>query len=310
MSRYFINQTHGGFRMNAGLIKADRDTFAVYQAIYSNADTELHFDWNKRLNDTKWGEDLHYWVMLGNKKIGGIMVTNDCTRFPFLIEPFCDRALFWRIVIQYLKENKPSIRNLYSVLDADIPVLLSYGYKIVQTRKMMCRPTERYSVQLDDRFTCHTPDPANDLDEMTDVIVESYKGKIDYLMDPDSSECDNREGAREDLVFFLKGYAETNTLHHATLIRLKSTNKLVALCVAGVHPKANRPHCSYIADIAVLPEYCGNGLAKWMIQNALTNAAPTCDVMMLCVTVGNNAEGLYRNQGFWGGPSFTNMTKL
>ena len=115
--------------MESYLIKADKDVFAVYQTIYSNADTELHFDWNKRLNDTKWANDAFYWVILDGKKIGGIMILDHCTRFPFLIEPFCDRALFWRIVIDYLGENKPDIRNLYSVLDADIPILLSYGYK-------------------------------------------------------------------------------------------------------------------------------------------------------------------------------------
>ena len=39
--------------MNAKLIKADVNLFAVYQTIYSNADTEMWYDWNERLEDTK-----------------------------------------------------------------------------------------------------------------------------------------------------------------------------------------------------------------------------------------------------------------
>jgi hypothetical protein len=39
------------------IIKADKDLFAVYQTIYSNADTELSYDWYSRLNDTTWTEE-------------------------------------------------------------------------------------------------------------------------------------------------------------------------------------------------------------------------------------------------------------
>ena len=174
----------------------------------------------------------------------------------------------------------------------------------------MCRPTESFELRRDEQFTYHVPDIEKDLDEMADVIAKGYKDGIDYLMAPESSETDNIQEARDDLRFFLEGYAVTGTLHHSILIREKSTNKLVALCVAGIHPNEDRPRFAFIADITVLTEFRGKGLAKFMVQNALTNASKTCDVMMLCVTVGNNAEGLYRWLGFWGGPRFTNMTKL
>ena len=295
--------------MKGTLIKADKDCFAVNQTIYSNADTNLNFDWQKRLDDTRWSDDC-YWVMWESKRVGGIIVLDDCTRFPFLIEPFCDRALFWRIVIRYLTENKPGITKLYSVPDTDVPVLLSYGYKVEQSRRMMCRPAELLPLELDEQFTCHTPDKDKDLEEMTDVIIKGYAGGVDYSLVVDMDDESHRNEARNDLVYFLDGYATSDTLHYSVLIREKASNRVVALCMAGIHPKEANPHFSYISDITVLPEYRGKGLAKFMIQHAVTKAAATCDAVGLCVTVGNKAEALYREMGFWGGPRFTSMSKL
>ena len=57
-----MNQ-EANYIMNTSLQKADRNAFAVYQTIYSNADTNLHFDWEKRLGDTNCTDEC-YWVML------------------------------------------------------------------------------------------------------------------------------------------------------------------------------------------------------------------------------------------------------
>ena len=227
-----------------------------------------------------------------------------------MVEPFCDRVLFWRIVIRYFEENKPGITKLYSVLDIDVPVLLSYGYKVDRSRRTMCRPAERFPLELDDRFTCHTPDKENDLDEMTDVIIKGFAEGIDYRLDADMDDESRQNETRDDLVNSLDGYVASDTLHHSVLIREKASNRMVALCMAGIYPKELHPRFSAISDITVLPEYRGRGLAKFMIQHAVTKAADTCDAVMLCVTTGNNAEALYREMGFWGGPRFTSMSKL
>ena len=47
--------------MNGTLLKVDKNAFAVYQTIYSNADTNLNFDWEKRLCDTKWTDNTGVW---------------------------------------------------------------------------------------------------------------------------------------------------------------------------------------------------------------------------------------------------------
>ena len=43
--------------MNYYFEKADKDLFATYQTIYSQADIEMWYDWNARLNDTKWTDE-------------------------------------------------------------------------------------------------------------------------------------------------------------------------------------------------------------------------------------------------------------
>lgn len=293
--------------MNACLTPAEKHAFAVYQTVYSGADTELHFDWRKRLDDTKWAEDAYYWVMLDGQRIGGIMILEDCTRFPFLIEPFQDRALFWHIVLRHLRAHRPDIDSLYSVLDADIPVLLSYGYQVERTRRMMCRPTEAFALAYNDQYTYHIPSIADDLDELEALVVHGYEDGIDRRLDPETSAQEIGAEARSDLRFFLEGYAATGTLHHSLLIREKETNAPAALCVAGRHPLEDRPRFAYVAELAVLPAHRHQGLATLMLQNALAQAAPDHDLLLLCVTIGNNAEALYHHLGFWAGPAFTNM---
>lgn len=285
------------------IVKADNDVFAVFQTIYSNADTNLNYDWDSRLNDTKWTDEC-YWVMQDGQKIGGILILKDTTQFPFLITPFCDRNLFWYIVLKHIKENSLNITKINSILDDDVRVLLTYGYKVDKSRRMMCRPAEKFQLQIDNRYEARIPDVKNDIDEMVSVVLSGYKDGIDYQLDGAGTD----EEARQDILYFLDGYLKTNTLNQSVLIHEKDTGKLIAFIMSGRHPDENRDRFSLIADITVLPEHRGKGIAEYMIKHALTEAVDTSDILTLCVTVGNNAESLYRKMGFWGGPIFTGMS--
>ena len=79
--------------------KADKDLFAVYQTIYSGADIEMWFSWKDRLNDTKWSDDC-YFLTCSGEKIGGAIISKGLVMYAFLVPPFCDRYLFWKLVVK------------------------------------------------------------------------------------------------------------------------------------------------------------------------------------------------------------------
>ncbi|MFD1176660.1 hypothetical protein ACFQ3W_10150 [Paenibacillus puldeungensis] len=58
------------------LEQAEINSFAVQQVIYSSSDIEMWFDWNSRLNDTKF-TDQCFWIMCDDDRIGGIVKLTD-----------------------------------------------------------------------------------------------------------------------------------------------------------------------------------------------------------------------------------------
>jgi GNAT superfamily N-acetyltransferase len=284
------------------VVKAEKKLFAVYQTIYSNVDTNIHFSWKERLNDTLWTDEC-YWVMKKDQKIGGVIIQEDTTRFAFLIAPFNDRELFWKIVHNYINQSNKGVTKMYSVHDCDLDILLSYGYKVEFSRKMMYRPTDYLVNELNRKFYYNIPDLKNNLDEMINVIYEGYKNGIDFASFGEES----LDEIKKDILRFVKNFIKTNTLDQSTVIYLKKTDKIVAICFAGQNPKSPKWK-SFIYDIVVLPEYRNNGIGEFMICKALAEANKTSQIMGLCVTVGNTAEILYRKLGFLSGPRFTSMS--
>ena len=104
--------------MKSKLIKVDDKLFAVYQTMYSNADTNMSYDWESRLRDTKHWVDQGYFLILEGEKIGGAVITDDCIRFPFLISPYCDRIQFWRHLLKLAPR-----KTLEGMLDEDVSIL-------------------------------------------------------------------------------------------------------------------------------------------------------------------------------------------
>jgi GNAT superfamily N-acetyltransferase len=83
-------------------------------------------------------------------------------------------------------------------------------------------------------------------------------------------------------------------------------DKLVGACLAGVDSNAVNGFAG-IGELAVLPDYQGQGLGSFMLKTALNNAHPHAPAMKLVVTIGNPAESLYHRLGFLPGPRFTEM---
>lgn len=281
--------------MGFSLEQADKNLFAVYQTMYSKADIEMWYDWNRQLNDTKW-TDQCFFVMLDGKKVGGVIITDDAISYPFLISPFCERVKFWSFILNHCQHE-----NINGVLAEDVRTLFMFGYEIKTINQVMCRPTDILHYDLPDEFICRSFDVNKESDEIGNVIVEGYKGSI----------CDEINGtatqksAIDDMKNVLNIYSRKD---YSQIIVEKATNKIVAVCLAGIGE--HYPH-NYveIADICVLPEFRGNGLARYLIGRVVTDSHGVSPFVKLFVYVGNNAEYLYHKMGFISGPQFTNMTK-
>ncbi|WMJ88531.1 GNAT family N-acetyltransferase [Anaerocolumna sp. MB42-C2] len=276
-------------------MQADKDLFSIYQTIYSNADIEMWFDWKKRLDDTKW-TDQCYFVLLDGHKIGGIIITDDTIMFPFIIPPFCDRTAFWTFVLKHSGRER-----IKGVLDIDSVILPMFGYKIDTVNQVMCRPADCITHNLPNGFICRAVNINAEAKEIGDVIIQSYAGGI----------CDEINGAAslekaiEDAEKVLEVYSHKDLSH---VIVEKTTNRIVAVCLAGRGRNYVNDYVE-IADLCVLPQFRGIGLAKFMIGKVVTESNGIAPFIKLFVYVGNTAEFIYRQMGFMSGPRFTNMSR-
>jgi len=285
----------GKIILNTDLIRADKNLFAIYQTMYSNADIEIWYDWDRRLNDTTW-TDQCYFLTLDGKKIGGAVITDDKIMFPFLIAPFYDRITFWSWLLKHSPKSKIS-----GVLDEDSSILLMFSYKAIDTNQVMCRPADNVDVVLPDGFFCRPFDMEKEADEIGNAILKGYRGGIDSDIHGEAT----LEYAIEDARRVIKIYAPKDLSH---VLVEATTNQIVGVCIAGVGENYTHGYAE-IADICVLPEYRGRGLAKYMISRIVTQAHGVAPFVKLFVTIGNNSEYVYRQMGFIAGPRFTNMER-
>lgn len=280
--------------------RADKDLFAVYQTIYSGADIEMWFSWKDRLNDTKWSGDS-YFLMRSNEKIGGAIISKGLVMYAFLVPPFCDRCLFWKLVIHKAKEitNNGEI-EFKGVLWDDVPVLQNYGAKAWRPRQMMCRPTDILEDTVPDGISLETPCEA-DIAEIAEAEHKAYLGTISYEMFGEDSLEHIIDGLTN---FCFKWYQQTDSMDQFVVAKAKG--KIIGACVAGMNPEMPNGFAG-IDDVFVLPEYRGRGIAGAMIRRAVSAAYGRTPVMKLHVLVNNPAACLYRNLGFTAGPVFTDM---
>lgn len=282
-------------------IKAEKDLFAVYQTIYSQADIEMWYDWNARLNDTKWSDDC-YFVYCDGEKIGGALIAPNLVMFPFLIAPYCDRRLFWKYILKHARElSYENEIQFKGMLTDDVAILMSFGVEIWRQRQIMCRPTDNLRYTLHDDFYIETP-KKSDISEIANVLRKSFIDGISYRVFGE----DDIEQVKTNIRDCYERYQGTNSLNQTVVVKRKANSSIVGGCIAGINPKMTNAFAG-IDELFVLPEYRGEGLAETMLKHSITSAFPVTSVMKLHVLMGNPAESLYRKLGFVSGPRFTDM---
>ncbi len=284
--------------------RAEKHHFSVFQAIYADADIELWYDWKLRLNDTTWTDNC-FWVLLDGRKVGGAIMEGDSVIWPFLVAPFEDRVFFWKAILHHMTVQTGSPVRLVGMLDRDMDVLLSFGCRIVSMRRMMCRPTEPFDVAPPQGYERRTAS-REDIPALVQADNEGYAGGIIRELFGE----EDREQLAKDFAEVFRIYEETGTTEQFSIVSAKGSTDIAGFCQAGAMAYRRNDALddfSSIGSIAVLPAHRNKGLAEYMLKHALNEAHKTSRAMRLAVTVGNNAESLYRRLGFVPGPRFTNM---
>lgn len=281
--------------MSFELVQAEKSLFAVCQTIYSDADTELWYDWQRRLQDTQWTDDC-FFLLKDGKRIGGAILTGQSLLYPFLVPSYCDRAEFWQTLLR-LRD----IQHINGVLAQDVALLPMYGYRIKSTRQVMCRPVEPCDTVLPEGFSLRAILPDQDMAAMGASLQQAYAGGIDFetFGEPTLQE------AVEDAQHVLGIYAACNFSH---AVVQESTGEIAGVCLAGIGSGYVHQYAE-IAELCVLPQHRGKGIARAMINRVLSDACGVSPFVKLCVTVGNPAEYLYRQMGFQPGPRFANLER-
>ncbi|WP_420799799.1 GNAT family N-acetyltransferase [Paenibacillus mesophilus] len=82
----------------------------------------------------------------------------------------------------------------------------------------------------------------------------------------------------------------------SSLVINKSSNEMVAVCLISLWEEL-----PLVSDIAVIPRYRSNRIASKLLRKALTVLNEEYEILRLFVTIGNSAEALYYNLGFYPG---------
>lgn len=280
--------------MSVNLAQTNDDLFAVYQTMYSNADTNMSYDWNCRLRDTKWAKDQCYFLVLDGKKIGGAIIMEDSIRFPFLIPPYCDRVQFWT----YLLKLAPR-KYLRGMLDEDVAVLPMFNYKAAEPFMALCRPSDIVETSLPEGFICRPFDAQADVTTFGKIMEESHR--YGFL----GSDGMTPEDYTADAIRVLGIYALRS---FSIAIEEKATGQMVGACLAGIGDNFVLGFAE-VADICVLPQYRNRGFAKHMLGHIITQSYGVAPFVKIWVNTGNPSEYLYRQMGFIPGPRFTKMER-
>lgn len=276
------------------------DYFCIYYAIYGT-NIYMSYDWKELLG--KFSPNGNGIIIFKEGvPVGGVTISDSHLSSPFLIPPFCDIKEFWQAVINYSKEeNKDETLYFDNIPESHAEIIASLGATKKWAQRHMYRPTAEYNVKPNDDFYFTIPTKI-DKSEIIRVVYEAHMDGYTSTIygKPDISNIEDAINRR-----FIS-FQETSTLHFGTIAKTKNTNKIAAVCIAGIYPDSINSF-STIHQVSVLPVYRRQGLAQAMILNSINAAHINSPVIGLGVLVGNPAELVYQKLGFIAGPAYFNL---
>lgn len=274
------------------LIQANSKDFAIHYTTYRE-NVFFRQSWERRV--AIFEDDIPcYWLLHNGARIGGVCLKPNLLWAIFLEPPFTD---MYRVLVRLKK-------YLIEISDSTMPIevvgILPYqaehfsrlGFKPIETRRVMIRPTEKFDViDWGNDFMIKTPSVKN-LEEIAQLSYKGYLGS-DSIGYPTQNTIEQQ---RSDLEYYFKYNNEELLRKSSSLVFDKQNNKLVGACLISMWEGL-----PLISNIVVDKKYRGRGIASNLLKHSLSTLKENHEVVRLFVTVGNSAESLYYQLGFYPG---------
>ncbi|OBR67973.1 hypothetical protein A7K91_18750 [Paenibacillus oryzae] len=277
---------------NYALVRAEYKTFSIHFNTYRE-NIFFRQSWEKRL--PIFGDDDHcYWITYQQKRIGGVCIEPNTMSALFLEPPFTNlhevAGRLKKLLLNISDLNKPV--RVYAVLPDQRDSMLRLGFLPSEARKIMIRPTERFeSQEWDKSFDVIPPEPEHGA-KLAELFYDAYSGSDSIGMPGEH----NMRQVESDIQYYFQHNPFDIVKTASTVVFDRSTGRIAAACLVSLWEEL-----PLIYDIAVSPAYREAGMAAKLLKIALSELYGHFDTLRLFVTVGNPAETLYYNLGFYSG---------
>lgn len=285
---------------NIKLVYQKPEIFSKYHVIYHGqkfGDYYFRSSPDTLLEKAKY-LDSGYFIIRGDKVIGGVFLKPNFMSDLFLVPPFKDYEYVADKILVYLKViSKANERILLQeIIEPYVPFYKSNGYAIEADEFWMIRPTEQLEAIIPENYESRSV-IEEDKNEIADVIISAYKANPCYKV------VDSKERYVEHVEFFLKDNKENEVLYNSSKIVVhKDTNEIVGLCL----------HMEFegfplIMSLVVRPDHQGNGIGAYLLRHSISYSSTAYTATRLSVDNNNSAIDIYEYMGFIKNKTINNM---
>lgn len=273
------------------ICKADSEEWARYHAIYrlTNFNEWMSLSFQSDI-DRYAKTNFCYWVIVGNKRIGGAFIKPNMLKCIFTIPPFHN----YKELIEVLTTHIITISDKsYPIVipDADISQIEYYkneGFNLERIEKLMICPTNEFVISLEKRYKFVFP-TCEHAEAMANLYFQTYSNhKLQYIA---SQSYDFQVSSVQLFFDHIKSMNVTN--EWSTLVYDTATKEFVGACAVSLVNDL-----PYILDFVVHPDFQRKGLASMMIQRMFNLLFKSYPAIRLNITEGNDAEAFYDKLGF------------
>jgi GNAT superfamily N-acetyltransferase len=284
-----------GFRLE----RADPRTFAAHQVLYQGPSPIFLYDWDRAVAmvaENDFLADKLFWILDEGYRVGGTIMWPNTMSGLYLEPPFVDLSLVLRALIPLMhawSDGEAEI-TAASVLPEQREHFERAGFRLNSVARCMARTTEAFEISWNEGLRLTTPG-----EEDEERLIElAHLAHSERGFSPQSLEH------RQAMVGRFLGKSQEDEVTHqaSTLLYDEGNGPLIGACLISLWEG-----WPLVYDLVVHPAHQRKGLARRLLQHALTALHPTYPVLRLFVGVGNPAESLYYRMGFVPGRALASL---
>lgn len=270
------------------LEQADSAEFARWWVVYRRTNEDFSQSFAAQYHNV---DDVPYcqWIMQDGQRVGGLIMVGQNVGDFFLIPPFQDAYAALKAILP------AGPLRAQSIATAHLPAFQLLGFQITESRHWMIRPTQRYDVEF---ILTRTPlNAAVHTDDIADLMFAAFQGGIGEYGQRDV------DTHRKSTLNFFETVPAGNICFQASSVVFDGMDMVAACLVQPYQTLAT------VRFIVTHPIYQGRGIARRLMEYAMSVVAPQYDHMALAVTIGNPAQALYHSMGFVTGDALHSLTR-